>query len=144
MSPKYDVHPVSQEKNGRLYYLLHTPYEGYTKQKAEEFSEMLINEKGFVDTFLEEVDGYYYVWGDLGISIEELKGEVERFTYIEHCSELLNQIYFSGFREDEELAQMQIRCHRCGHIWITQSQMNLVTCPSCSFKTPRKPVGFKK
>ncbi len=33
---------------------------------------------------------------------------------------------------------MKIKCHNCGYEWDTSSEMNMVTCPSCGYKTPRE------
>jgi len=33
---------------------------------------------------------------------------------------------------------MQVECHKCGYEWETKSEMKMVSCPSCSRKTPRE------
>lgn len=33
---------------------------------------------------------------------------------------------------------MEVQCQKCGYQWDTGSDMKMVTCPSCSRKTPRK------
>ncbi|KXB03309.1 hypothetical protein AKJ47_02495 [candidate division MSBL1 archaeon SCGC-AAA261G05] len=32
----------------------------------------------------------------------------------------------------------KMKCHRCGYEWTTDSELVMVTCPNCGYKTPRK------
>jgi len=134
-------HPITQIRDGRTYYLLETPLEGYTKSKAEERCEQFIKEYGFKDAFIDFVDGFYYVYGDPGITVEELQKHIIKFTLIENAQEIIDKIGWSTFREKHTEKWFHIECRHCGYQWKSQSQMNLVTCPSCGFKTPRNLPG---
>lgn len=37
-----------------------------------------------------------------------------------------------------------VRCHKCGYAWMTKSEMLMVPCPSCGYKTHNKPVAEAK
>jgi len=133
---------VEKVKDGRTYYLTETPFEGRTKSEAEEFSQWLKEEKGYADTFVEEIEGFYYVYGDPGVTIQEVQKLIDRFTLIENYMRLIEQIQWATFHEIPQETTFAVKCHRCGYEWSTRSQMNLVTCPSCGFKTPRRHPNY--
>jgi len=134
-------HPIAEVRDGKTYYLLETPFEGYTKTKAEKASKKFVEEYGYKDTFIEFVDGFYYIYGDPGITLEELLKHVRKFTLIENAQEIIDKIGWSTFREIQTEKWFHVACRHCGYQWKTQSRMNLVTCPSCGFKTPRNLPG---
>lgn len=128
---------IEKVRDGRTYFLMETPSEGRNKKEAEEFSRWLIDKMGYQDTFIEEIQGFHYVYGNPGITIEELNRLVARFGLIENGWKLLDRIDYGSFSPKPHEKLASIRCAHCGYEWGTKSQMNLVTCPSCGFKTPR-------
>ena len=124
-------------KGDRIYYLMETPFEGRGKTEAEEFSRWLKEEAGYADTFIEEVHGFWYVYGDPGVTIEEVQKLIYRFALIDNPQELIEKLQWSTMREKPQETTFHVECAECGCEWRTKSQMNLVTCPSCGFKTPR-------
>lgn len=130
-----------ETRNGKIHYLMETPFEGRSRSEAEEFSRWLKEEMGYADTFIKEVRGFHYVYGEPGLTIEELQKLIYRFTLIENPQELIEQLQWSTFREKPQEKTLPVKCAECNYEWRTTSQMNLVTCPNCGFKTPKVHMG---
>jgi len=136
--------PITENRNGRIYYLMKTPLEGFTESKANQFKDTLIKEEGYRDAFVKRIRGFHYVYGDPGYTPEEVDKIVRRFTLIENAQSLIDHFKWATFREKstgEVETWFHVVCEHCGYQWKTQSKMNLVTCPSCGFKTPRNLPG---
>jgi rubrerythrin len=141
LKPFPKKHPITEVKDGRTYYLIKMPsLEGLTEKSAQELVDQLIK-AGYRDAYVENLRGYYYVYGDPGVTVDEVENIIKRFTYIENVQEIYNNFKWATFSEVATEEWFYVHCEHCGYQWKTQSKMNLVTCPSCGFKTPRRERG---
>ena len=42
------------------------------------------------------------------------------------------------------IGKMLVICHHCAYPWESDSNLEMVSCPSCGGKTPRKPENKSK
>lgn len=141
----YDRFEDKVTKNGHEYYLLITPQEGLSREQAELYCRNLKEKYKYRDCFIEESNGFFYVYGDPGFSLNELIEIITRFDWVEDYKPILEKIQLATLHNVPTGEKVTlVRCQRCNHIWESKSQMALVTCPSCGFKTPRESKESQK